>query len=149
MSVINESGVSGQSRNLRAISLLILAVCGVASGCRGSQTVWSAEAKSPNGEMIATARGLANGGFGISGVPSTFVYLNWTTGSQQPTEILCLDDESDSPDDMNVRMKWLSPTHLELTYKSSRQSINFQAVKFVGVDISLRDTPSEAVKPTQ
>jgi len=144
MGVINKTGMGGSSWTLRAISLLIFGVCGIASGCKGSQTIWSAEARSPDGKMIATARAFANGGFGVSGAPATFVYLNWTTGSQSPMEILSLANESDAPGDTYVGMKWLTPTHLELTHKSSRQSVGFQAVKFAGVDISLRDLSSEA-----
>ncbi len=89
--------------------------------------------------MIATASAFANGGFGISGVPATTVYLNWTAGSQAPTEILSLDNNSDSPNGTSVGMNWLTPTHLELTYEGNRQNIGFEAVKFAGVDISLQD----------
>jgi hypothetical protein len=149
MGVINRTGIGSSSWAVKAISLLVLGVCSIACGYKGSQTIWSAESRSPDGKMIATARAFANGGFGISGVPATFVYLNWTTGSQKPMEILCLGNESDTSDDAAVKMNWLTPTHLELTYKRNRQSIDFQAVKFAGVDISLRDFSSEAAKPTQ
>jgi hypothetical protein len=148
MGPINKTGVSGSSWTLKAISLLILGACVLASGCRGSQTIGSAEAKSPDGKMIATARAYANGGFGISGAPSTFVYLNWTSGSQHPMLIFNLADESDAPDDTSVGMKWLTPTHLELTYKGSRQSVGFQAVRFADIDISVRDLSSQAANPS-
>jgi hypothetical protein len=39
---------------------------------------------------------------------------------------------------MNVGMKWLTPTRLELTYKG-RRPIDFQAVKCDGVEITVRD----------
>jgi hypothetical protein len=89
--------------------------------------------------MIATARSFANGGFGASGPSTEFVDLNWTTGSQKPTQILALHDESDKPGDDRIAMRWLAPTNLELSYDGKRQAIDFQAVKFAGVDISLRD----------
>jgi hypothetical protein len=149
MSIIKRNGIGGPSWTLRAFPLLIFVILAATSGCRGSQKVWSAEARSPDGKMIATAQGLANGGFGISGVPSTFVYLNWATGSQKPTEILCLDDESDTPEDTKVGMEWLSPTHLELTYEGSHQSINFQAVKFAGIVISVSDQSHGQTRPSQ
>ena len=44
--------------------------------------------------------------------------------------------------DGSVGMNWLTPRHLELTYKGDR-SIDFQAVKWRGIDISLRKLPSE------
>lgn len=121
------------------VLLFAVGVCVLASGCKGSQTIWSAEAKSPDGKMIATVKAFANGGFGISGAPATFVNLNWTTGSQKPVQILSLDNDSDAPDDTKVGMNWLTPTHLELTYRGNRQHIGFQAVKFARIDISLRD----------
>ncbi len=48
-------------------------------------------------------------------------------------------------DGMRVGMNWLTPTHLELTYKGQR-TIDFQAVKCAGVDVSVRDLSSEAIK---
>jgi hypothetical protein len=149
MGVINRARVGSSSWAVKAISLLVLVVCSIVCGCKGSQTIWSGEARSPDGKMIATARAFANGGFGVSGAPATFVYLNWTTGSQKPMEILSLNDESDAPDDAAVEMKWLTPTHLELTYKGSRQSIDFQAIKFAGTDISLRNLSGGATSASQ
>lgn len=144
MSAINRDSMGSTSWAVKAISLLILFVCVVVCGCKGSQTIWSAEARSPDGKMVATARAFANGGFGISGAPATFVYLNWATGSQKPTEILCLGNESDTSDDAAVGMSWLTPAHLEVTYKGNRQSISFQAIKFAEIDISVRDASSSA-----
>lgn len=149
MGAINRALMSSSSWAVKAIPLLILVVCVVVCGCKSSQTIWSAEVRSPDGKMIATGRAFANGGFGISGAPATFVYLNWTTGSQKPTEILCLGDESDTADGAAVGVNWLTPTHLELTYKGKRQNIDFQAVKFAGIDISLRDISNEATKSSQ
>lgn len=123
-----------------AISVLLLCACTLAPSCERSQVIWSSEARSPDGKMIATARAYANGGLGISGSPSTFVYLNWTAGSQSPTEILSLDDQSDKTEEKEVGMTWLAPNRLELTFTGERQSIEFQAVKCDGIDISARDT---------
>ncbi len=116
----------------------------LASGCKESQTIWSAEAKSPDGKMIVTARAFANGGFGISGAATTFIDLNWTTGSQKPAQILSLENESDSLDDAKVGINWLGPSHLELTYTKGRQHISFQAVKYADIEISLRDLSGTA-----
>jgi hypothetical protein len=140
--MIGKLRTGGSSWSLKAISVLLLCMCSLASGCKRTQTIWSAEARSPDGKMIATARAYANGGFGVSGSPATFVYLNWTAGSQSPTEILSLDDQSERAEETEVEMKWLAPNHLELTYAGKRQSIGFQAIKFDGVEISVRDTSS-------
>lgn len=95
--------------------------------------------QSPDGKMVVTAQTFANGGFGISGTPATFVYLNWATGSQKPTEILVLANESDTPTGEAVGIKWLSPGKLEVTYSKDKQQIDFQAVKFLNVEIDVRD----------
>src|SRR5207302_3493127 len=104
------------------IALLILGLYIPTCGCNGSETTWSAEARSPDGKMIATARTIENSGFGTGG-GGTIVYLNWTTGSQRPTEILGLDAGPSGPGDTVVEMKWLTPVHLELVYKGNGNSI--------------------------
>ncbi len=108
----------------------------------GSETIWSAEARSPDGSRLASARTVANSGFG-TGYIWTAVYLNWTKGSRSPIEILELSEDFEKPvDEISVDMKWLTATHLELTYKGHR-TLNFQAVKCAGVDISVRDLSGE------
>jgi hypothetical protein len=138
------TGVSTNSSRQRIIVALLFVISGVAIGCKNSnpQIIWSAEKRSPDGKMVAKASAFANGGFGMSGTPTTFVYWNWAAGSQKPTLILSLGNESDSLEDAKVEMNWLSTSHLELVYRSNRQHIAFQAVKCAGVDISLRDLAS-------
>jgi hypothetical protein len=134
---------STRSAALKVPSLIIVIVCFLLSGCKGegSETIWSAEARSPDGSRVASARTVAFSGFG-TGYIWTAVYLNLTKGSQPPTAILKLSDTFERPsDEISVEMKWLTPTHLELTYKGHR-TLNFQAVKCVGVDISVRDLSS-------
>jgi hypothetical protein len=87
--------------------------------------------------MIAIAEAFDNGGFVSPGPNATFVYLNWTTGSQARKEILAFSGWPSESDGMKVAMSWLSPTRLELTYKG-KETIDFQAVKCAGVDISVR-----------
>lgn len=134
-----EASVSASIRKF--ILLLVFGVCFSIFGCDGPKTTWSAESRSPDGKMIATARTIQTSGIG-TGDPGTFVYLNWTTGSQSPTIILALLDGSDEPGGMSVGMNWLTPTHLDLTYKG-RKDLDFQAVKCHGIDISVRDLGSE------
>ena len=102
---------------LRGLMLMLFAAnCLSLCGCKNPQSVWTAESKSPDGKMVATAQAFANGGFGVSGSPATFVYINWATGSQKPKEILELSNESDTPEGESVGIKWVSPSRLELTY---------------------------------
>ena len=123
---------------------LILALCISTSGCDGPKTAWSAESRSPDGKMIASARTIQTSGIG-TGDPGTFVYLNWAAGSQSPTIILALTDGPAEPGDMNVGMNWLTPKHLELTYKGPR-TLDFEAIKCHGVDISVRDLSGETAR---
>ena len=137
MGMINKAGMGSSSRTHKAILLLTFCVSVLMSGCKASPT-WSAEARSPDGKMVATAETFANGGFVAPGPPATLVYLNWTAGSQPKTLILALSGGAEA-DDMKVGMNWLAPARLELTYKGTHRSVDFQAVKFAGVDITLRD----------
>jgi hypothetical protein len=43
-------------------------------------------------------------------------------------------------------MKWASPSHLEVTYDGRAASLEFQAVKSNGVEISVRDVSGESSK---
>lgn len=142
MELVDKSGRSGFASIWKAVALLMIGACVFSIGCKGSETIWSAEVRSPDGKLIASARTIAQSGFG-TGYIGTIVYLNWTKGSQSPREILGLTDESEAPAATGVEMKWLAPTHLELKYKSS-QTIDFQAVKYAGIDISVREMPSAA-----
>jgi len=120
-----------------AISLILVGVCAFLIGCGGSETIWSAQSPSPDGSKLATARTIANSGFG-TGYIWTAVYLGGTK-QKEPIEILELVDEFEMPsDEISVEMKWLTPTHLELTYRGHRTRY-FQAIKWAGVDISVRD----------
>jgi hypothetical protein len=49
---------------------------------------------------------------------------------------------------MNLKMEWVTPTHLEVTYGESGRpgdhvSLDFQVVKCAGIDISVRHFSSE------
>src|SRR6516165_4439801 len=122
----------------KALPLLVFGISLFLSSCKGSETTWSAEVRSPDGKMVASARTVENSGFGTGGGGTT-VYLNWTTGSQAPTEIFDLADGPRLPGETVVKMKWLTPRHLELTYKGSPKDVGFQAVKWADVDISVKE----------
>ena len=118
---------------------LALSLLGL-SGCRNinPQIIWSAAVKSPDGRFVASARTYANSGFGVDGVPGTFVYLNWAEGSQKPLEIMEFADESGDSNAEKVVMQWLSGNELEISYTKANQEIEFQAVRFSDVTIRLR-----------
>jgi hypothetical protein len=123
----------------RALLFLIvtLPLLVLLSGCDGSGATLSAESRSPDGQWIARAYVLKTSGIG-TGENATHVTLNWTTGSQAQTLILAFSDAQDQPDHLNLGMNWVTPTHLELTYKGYRP-VDFFAIRCHGIDISLRD----------
>jgi hypothetical protein len=136
--------LNGAAMRLMRESVLVLAVgvCILVSGCKSSKTIWSAESHSPDGKVVASVHAVArNQSLSIiSGVDSS-VYLNWATGSKQPMLVLELADASDAAVDTHVDMNWLTPTHLELAYKGN-QTVVFQTVKWVGIDITVRNLSS-------
>jgi hypothetical protein len=52
-------------------------------------------------------------------------------------------DSANAGGTIDLRMKWLDPSHLEVTY-NGKAEVNLQVVKFAGVIISLRDLSREA-----
>lgn len=124
-------------RRLRGLEGLLFVVLsmGLSLGCEGPRTAWSAESRSPDGKMVATARAEETSGIG-TGNPGTFVYLNWAVGSQSSTLILGLLPQQ--PGIVRVEMNWLTATHLELTYRG-QMTVDFQAVRCHGIEISVRE----------
>jgi len=120
----------------RIIFPLIVVISVVVSGCK-APTTWSAESRSSDGKMIATAKTLDESGPGTNFVQTT-VFLNWAANKNAPTMILAFSDGPSGPDGMKVWLNWLTPNHLEVDYKGKR-NFDFQAIKFGPVDISLRD----------
>ena len=137
-------------RNVRGLfgpgSVLMLVLFLLSISCKNTERTWSAEAKSPDGRYVVTAETLRPGGWGTGAPAQTTVDLNYTSGHQSSSEIiLTFVDGSDGPDGMNVGIKWLSPTQLELSYKG-HPTIEFQAVKCRGVDISTREADNRAAR---
>lgn len=144
----HESSVSAARK---AILLLVVGVFASASGC-GPATIWSAEARSPDGSWLARARTLENSGFG-TGAFVTDVYLKRTDASKPPQAILSFwhDSSLASPQSgatINLTMGWAAPTHLEVTYEG-HADLSFEVVKYADIDISVRDLSSKAISAPQ
>jgi hypothetical protein len=137
------------------ISLIIPGICVLLSGCRPSLddlTVWKAEVRSPDGTWIASARTIQNGGFG-SGHIDTIVYLTQNNASRPLTEVLAfscigpvprpyvLDNVANSGGTIDLTMKWVTPSHLDVTY-DRHPDLYFQVVKYGGINISVQDLSS-------
>jgi hypothetical protein len=77
----NKSGVNWNFLIYKVIALIVAGIFVLVVGCKsGSEAIWSAESKSPDGQWIANARTIAQSGFG-TGYIGTKVFLNWTHSS--------------------------------------------------------------------
>jgi hypothetical protein len=141
----------------RAALLLTIGVCVLGTDC-GTPTIWKAEARSPDGLWIASVQTLQNGGFGTASL-DTVVYLKQNNRSEPPVPVLGLScrgpaprpyvlDQANAGGTINLTMKWLTPSHLEVTY-DSHPDLYLQVLKFGGIDISARDLSSETTKPSK
>ena len=145
-----ERDTSSRSTIRRAMLLVILGLCVLGVGCQDVATTWSAEARSPDGLWIAIAHSQQWGGPGTA-YDATTVYLKWIKGSQPPTRVLVFSHEYAT---MNLKMEWVTPTHLDVTYGVSARpgdhvSLDFQVAKISGIDISVRDLSSGANNTSQ
>ena len=122
---------------------LLCLMLAILCGCKNSEKTWSAEIKSPDGKMVATAETLTPGGWGTGAPAETYVDLNWTSGSQEPTVVFSFNGGAQSKAGMNVGMRWITPRHLEVTYEG-KPIIDFQAIKWQDVEISARATSANA-----
>jgi hypothetical protein len=119
--------------------LLVLTATIFEAACNQSKNIWSAQAKSPDGKVVANGQAVVrNRGLSIISIVETNVYVQWAGDERSQMLVLNLADGSDAPPDTTVDMRWLGPRHLELTYRGPR-AVGFQAVKWAGVDISVRD----------
>jgi hypothetical protein len=122
---------------------IVIGLCIVLSSCGGnSETIWSAEAKSPNGKWLAQASTLQSSGFGTADV-ETGVYLKWVAGAHPPTMILGFSDNSAYPSGAtNVKMRWITNSHLDVMYGAGA-TLNFQAIKAGGIEITAGESTCE------
>jgi hypothetical protein len=116
--------------------------------CRHDPTVWKMNLRSPDGAWLATARTDQYGGFGTASVETvvTLQKLNGTVNRGRPFDVLEYPGGgpirnayvlSDANGGVNLKLTWLTPTHLEIDYNGKIEP-DLQVVKFGGVDISLR-----------
>ena len=107
-------------------------------------TTWSAEARSPDGHWLVTARTQQWGGPGTA-YDATTVYLKKIEKSDQATEVLVFSHQYAT---MNLDMKWVTPTRLEVTYGASSRPgdhvhLDFQVARVSGIDITVHELPRE------
>jgi hypothetical protein len=118
-------------------------------GCRkGADIIWKAEARSPNGQWLATAETDQQSGFGTDGA-TTVVYLRPVNGSRPPVQILSFSQNEHAQTSLiDLNLKWVDETHLDVSYKE-QPNLDFQAVKYAGIDISVRNLSSNMTNRSQ
>lgn len=139
-----ERNAPGRSTLVRpALLLLVWWLCVLIGGCHDVATTWSAETQSPDGHWVASARSQQWGGPGTA-YDATSVYLKRLAGTpKSPTQVLVFSHQYAT---MNLRMDWVTPTHLDVRYGPSsrpgdRVTLEFQVAKIDGVDISVESLP--------
>ena len=114
------------------------------AGCGDSQRIWSAESRSPDGLWIASAYTNQYGGPGNAGV-ETVVNLKSSNKFQKTIQIL---GAANSGGDINLKMNWLGPQHLEFAYTGDA-GIYFQVAKCYGIDITVRNSSEGTATPSR
>jgi len=141
----------------RPIPLIVIGVCILSVGCqKAHETIWKAEVRSPNALWLASADAVQNGGFGSAAI-QTSVYLKRIAVSGPPVQVLLfscpgpaprpyvLDNKANAGGTIDLVMKWLTPSHLEVTY-DGHADLDFQVVKYGGVAISVRTLSDNAAR---
>src|SRR5579864_8485842 len=128
----------------KAISLIAIGVYVLLCGC-GPTTTWTSEVRSPDGNWLAVARSEQGSGPGNAS-DATTVYLKRLKWPQPLTQVLGFSHQYAT---MNLKMEWVSPAHLHVRYGESAKpgdhvNLNFQVVKYAGIDISVEHLAAEA-----
>ncbi len=140
----------------RPAFLILVGLCLLGVNC-GPSTVWEEKVASPSGSWIATAKTEQNGGPGNDWI-ITEVFLEYANMAETRREVLAfscegavphpytLDNKANAGGTIDLTMKWLTPTHLEVTFNGSAGgTLEFQAVKYHEIDISVRDVSSKEI----
>lgn len=142
------------SRGAAALSLRftrvrrLLPLLALLAGCsKDPETVWSTSAINPDGDWVATAKALSWSGPGNAS-SGTAVYLKRPKqADSEATRVLFVAHEDPT---MNVTLTWATSKHLHVRYGPKvrdRTVVEFQAIKFGDVEISIEKAPPSAFEP--
>jgi hypothetical protein len=160
MGLISKHCAKSRSVIHKAISLLMIVVFVFVSGCNDNAhpTIWSTEVRSPDGQWLATARTDQYGGPGNAGI-YTIVSLKRTSVSLPPYDVLSFScngpapspyhlDKANAGGTIDLIMRWENSSHLIVTY-DGHATVDTQAIRFAGVDVSLQDLSRETIEPSK
>ena len=128
------------------LALTVSLALAVTYGCKEGPPSkdWSEQSTSPDGTWVALASNQRGGGMGAAFNDVT-VSLKRTSGPYADITILSFSNQAQVAD---LKMDWLSPTHLNVTYPSYA-ALDFQAVKCAGIDISVVEAEREWPVPAR
>jgi hypothetical protein len=115
---------------------VVILLCAVASCEENPVTIASSQARSPDGGWTAISRTDQSSGPGNADL-IVVVSLKRTDGTADPIEILGLDEPHNKPANIDLTLTWLTPSHLEISYREPAPVV-FHKAKYMGIDISLR-----------
>ena len=136
-------------------SLMAITASSSLLGCRYDPTVWKQEVRAPDGAWIAQARTDQWGGFGSAYVATTvslvrvdgtynkgkaFDIFSYPGGGPIAKTYVLSDDNADG----DLHLKWLTPTHLEVTHLSRLEEPTLEVIRFGNVDVTFRLSSSPA-----
>ncbi len=125
----------------KAPLLLIIGASALLAGCRGSRGIpTTAEARSPSGNLLATAYSRPGSAFG-GGYFLTDVVLKGPS-SQVPTVVL---EFSHIQPTMELVMEWTTPKHLTVKYGNA--GLVSQVNECAGVDVTAQNVANGAKEP--
>lgn len=140
------------SESLSRICIALGCLMSAACAREGDLIVWNSELPSPDGTWLALAHTIQNGGFGSAHI-DTVVYLKQQGTHQAATEVLgfacdgpvphpyVLDNVANRGGTINLKMEWLSPSRLRITYDGN-PDLKLQMTKFAGVQITVHGPAS-------
>lgn len=140
-----KSIVGSDLRFRRAIRMLITVVtvlaCFFLGSCVRDETIWSATSPSPDGRWLAVAHTVQHSGPGNNG-GETIVEIEATRRRflfKTSEMVLGFSNDGGS---MGLKMSWISPTHLDVTFRDDPQVLYYQVVRTSGIEITVRDLAS-------
>jgi hypothetical protein len=115
-------------------TIAIICLIGLVGCQQDVKTIWSAQSLSPDKSWEASATSEQHGGPGTAGVITT-VRLKRVGNSQTPVDVLVFEQSGNRP--IDLRMKWIDPTHFDVSYRNA--GLDFQAVRCAGIIISTQE----------
>jgi hypothetical protein len=117
--------------------MVVTALIGMAlMGCGEDPTIWSATARSPDGNWLAIAHTIQHSGPGANGV-ETIVEIRKSTGFLKHSQrVLAFMNDGGS---MGLKMDWVSPARLEVVFRDDPDVLYYEVTKTSGIEISVRN----------